>query len=59
MRLPPWFAGAVLFCAFHVLPGPLIWYPGPGGYSHRHGAGVSAENSHKNKKALFITNFIQ
>nr|DAH92273.1 MAG TPA: hypothetical protein [Caudoviricetes sp.] len=39
--------------------GAVDLVPGAGGYSHRHGAGVSAENSHKNKKALFITNFIQ
>nr|DAK74705.1 MAG TPA: hypothetical protein [Caudoviricetes sp.] len=32
---------------------------GAGGYIHRHRAGVSGENSHKNKKALFLTNYIQ
>lgn len=32
---------------------------GGGGYASGNEGGVSAENSHKNKKALFITNFIQ
>ena len=53
------FAGAVLFLCLSCAAGAVDLVPGAGGYSHRHGAGVSAENSHKNKKALFITNFIQ
>jgi len=31
--------GRFFFCAFHALPGPLIWYPGPGDIATATGPG--------------------